>query len=118
MKQIESNNKIFEQGDIVWVNLSPTSGHEQRGKRPALVFSLPETQLIDGVMIVLPLTRTDSRRKLSIDINTEFVYGKILVDQPRTIDPLSKEREVKYIGKCPDNIFEQVDELFDKLFHK
>jgi len=28
-----------ERGDIVWLNFNPQSGHEQKGKRPAIVIS-------------------------------------------------------------------------------
>ena len=28
---------IPERGDIAWINLNPQSGHEQAGRRPALV---------------------------------------------------------------------------------
>ena len=33
---------IHERGDIVWINFDPQSGHEQKGKRPAIVLSPKE----------------------------------------------------------------------------
>jgi len=30
---------IPKRGDIVWTNFNPVAGHEQKGKRPALVLS-------------------------------------------------------------------------------
>ncbi len=30
---------VPERGDIVWINFTPQAGHEQAGKRPALVIS-------------------------------------------------------------------------------
>ena len=36
-------NYIPERGDIVWLNFDPQSGHEQKGKRPAIVLSPKET---------------------------------------------------------------------------
>ena len=33
---------IPERGDIVWINFDPQSGHEQKGKRPAIVLSPKE----------------------------------------------------------------------------
>jgi mRNA interferase MazF len=41
-------------GDIVWLDLNPTKGHEQQGHRPALVISEPMRTL----SIVVPLTST------------------------------------------------------------
>lgn len=118
MKKLTNGNKLYEQGDLVWINFSPTEGHEQRGRRPALVFSIADTQKIDGVMLVLPITSTKNYRSLSIKITTPDVYGKVLVDQVKTIDPSSEERDVEYIGQCPNDVFDAVDDLFDQLIHK
>jgi mRNA interferase MazF len=117
----EDGTTIYEQGDVVWVNFNPTSGHEQKGRRPALVFSIADTQVIDGLMMVLPITSTESKRILSVDINVpDFhgVYGKILVDQVRSIDPETRDRDVSFLCRCPEETFAKVDELFDRLIHK
>jgi mRNA interferase MazF len=36
---MKSGSYIPERGDIVWLNFNPQAGHEQRGKRPALILS-------------------------------------------------------------------------------
>jgi len=30
---------MVKQGDIIWLDFDPQTGHEQRGRRPALVVS-------------------------------------------------------------------------------
>jgi len=46
-------------GQIVWVNLSPTSGKEQAGHRPAVVISGPTyLEVVTDLAVVVPVTRT------------------------------------------------------------
>ena len=46
----------FKQGDIVYIDLDPTKGHEQAGKRPCLVISNNDYNKIMGLFIVCPIT--------------------------------------------------------------
>lgn len=76
-------------GDIVWANLSPTLGHEQRGHRPALVVS--ETALNHTLAIVVPLTSKDKGRRSSVRLTTsDGSVSVALVDQVRSIDVRSR----------------------------
>jgi mRNA interferase MazF len=36
---VKSKNYIPEKGDIIWLDFDPQAGHEQRGRRPAIVIS-------------------------------------------------------------------------------
>jgi mRNA interferase MazF len=45
-------------GDVVWVELDPTVGHEQAGRRPALVISEDRFNRVVGLAFVVPLTRS------------------------------------------------------------
>ena len=47
---------VPKQGDIVWVDFNPQSGHEQAGRRPALVLSATEYNRKVGLMLCCPLT--------------------------------------------------------------
>ena len=47
--------EILKQKDIVYANLNPTSGSEQRGKRPVVIIS-GEDFNVSGLFIVCPLT--------------------------------------------------------------
>jgi mRNA interferase MazF len=58
------------QGEVWFVDLNPTSGREQAGRRPALVISVD--QLGTGpsdLAIVLPLTRTERPNPLYVQID-------------------------------------------------
>ncbi len=75
---------IPRQGDIIKINFDPTLGHEQQGRRPALVVSNNSyNDFARGVAMVCPITnkdkgipihtKLDSRTKTSCVILTEQV---------------------------------------------
>ena len=45
---------IFEQGDIVYLDFDPQSGHEQKGRRPALVISNNLFNRVSSLTMVCP----------------------------------------------------------------
>jgi len=47
---------IPERGDIVWLNFNPSSGHEQKGKRPAVVISPKKYNEKIGLGLFCPIT--------------------------------------------------------------
>ncbi|MGB0931311.1 MAG: type II toxin-antitoxin system PemK/MazF family toxin [Chitinophagales bacterium] len=49
------NIYVPEKGDIVWLSFSPQSGHEQAGRRPALVLS-SKTYNQSGLALICPIT--------------------------------------------------------------
>ena len=72
---------VPEKGDFVAVTFDPQSGHEQKGRRPALVVSNTLFNERTGMAIVCPLTNTDRRFPFHVAIAddpsvTGFVKGK------------------------------------------
>jgi len=58
------------QGEVWFIDLEPTRGREQAGRRPAVAVSVD--QLGDGpseLVIVVPLTRTDHGQRLHVPID-------------------------------------------------
>ncbi len=45
------------QGDLVWLDFNPQSGHEQSGRRPAVVLSPTAYNKRLGLALVCPVTR-------------------------------------------------------------
>jgi mRNA interferase MazF len=77
-------------GAVVWVDFSPTVGHEQRGTRPALVVS--SSGYLDSVrdlVIVVPITSVDRGWPHHVPVRGEQVRlpgaGFAMTEQPRTI---------------------------------
>lgn len=101
---------IPNRGDIVWMNLSPTLGSEQKGKRPCYVHS-PKPYNRIGLVIISPITSKvkgyGGEVHLPISLKTK---GVILSDHIRTLD--WKIREVEFKENTPDDF---QNEVFTKL---
>ena len=47
---------IPKQGDIVYMDFNPTKGHEQKGKRPAMIISNDVFNINTKMAILCPIT--------------------------------------------------------------
>ena len=100
----------MERGDIFDVDLEPTTGREQRGRRPVIVVTTREFNHRNPP-IVCPITGGGefSRLKgftvslLGTGMKTD---GVILCSQPRMLD--IRARRSKRIERAPDNIIDEV----------
>ena len=94
-----------EEGSIVEVDVDDTRGHEQQGRRPALVVSVTPFQQAIGMAIVCPITThggtaTRPRDGLEIALPPGLpVKGVVLVHQVRTIDLSARNGRV--LALCP-----------------
>jgi mRNA interferase MazF len=76
---------VIAAGEILWVDLDPTVGHEQAGHRPVLVIS--EDEVNRSTAIVVPLTTSDRPRPASHALTTQDARPSIaLCNQVRTLD--------------------------------
>ncbi|KKU50174.1 MAG: transcriptional modulator of MazE/toxin MazF [Parcubacteria group bacterium GW2011_GWA1_47_10] len=99
-------NYIPERGDIVYTSFSPTKGHEQRGRRPALILSTHAYNLRSQLAIMCPVTSTIRNSLFEVIIETPKVKGVILSDHVRSMS--WKIRGVKFVSKCPADILHEV----------
>jgi mRNA interferase MazF len=72
-------------GDIVWLNFTPQSGHEQAGHRPALVLSPAAYNDKTGLMICCPMTTQIKGYPFEVLLEGAGV-GAILSDQVKSLD--------------------------------
>lgn len=95
------------QGDIIWINFSPQSGHEQMGRRPALVLSNNFFNQKTGLAIVCPITSKEKNYPLHVKINgCRKIEGYIMIEQVKSVDYTS--REARFIEKVPEEVLEEV----------
>ena len=74
-------------GDIVWVVFDPAYGHEQAGRRPALVLSLESYNAISSVILICPITRSQSGWPFLVAVDAgSGIEGSVIVDQIRAVD--------------------------------
>ena len=86
---------IPERGDIVWVNFNPQAGHEQAGRRPALVLSPSAYNARVGLAIMCPITNQIKGYPFEVVIPAGVgVSGAVLSDQVKSLDWRSRNAEL------------------------
>ena len=105
-----THSYIPQRGDFVWLTLDPTRGHEQKGRRPALVLSPIEYNAKAGLILVCPITSQVKGYPFEAPFLFKGVMNAILVDQIRSVD--WRERNISFIKKCEQSV---MSEVFQKL---
>lgn len=83
----KSPSFVPDRGDFVWVALSPTAGHEQAGRRPALVISPKAYNRKTGLCVLCPATRQAKGYPFEVEIGgVDGTSNVILSDQVRSVD--------------------------------
>jgi mRNA interferase MazF len=101
-----------QKGDFITVTFDPQSGHEQKGRRPALVVSNTLFNESTGLAIVCPITSTDRNYPFHVAIpDNPQVSGFVMVEQVKSID--FRARQTKKIGTAPEYLLAEVLSLFD-----
>jgi len=101
----------MERGDIYLVSLDPTSGHEQRGRRPVLVVSASAFNRLTKTPVVLPITRGGNFARtagfaVSLTGAGTKTTGVVRCDQPRVLDLGS--RNAHKLESVPASIMDEV----------
>jgi len=91
--------KAFSQGDIIWMDFNPQAGHEQAGRRPALVVSRSKFNATGALTMVCPITNTMSRRALRPELPSRSqTKGCILCDHARFVDLAARNAEFREVA--------------------
>ena len=89
-----------ERGDVVWISLSPQAGHEQAGRRPALVLSPGAYNGKVGLAILCPITSQVKGYPFEVRLPDELnIGGVILSDQVKSLD--WRARKAEFAGSLP-----------------
>ena len=98
---------VPERGDVVWINFNPQAGHEQAGKRPAVVLSPATYNGKVGLALLCPITNKIKGYPFEVSIPDKLdVSGVILSDQLRSLD--WRARNATFICKLPDDVIKEV----------
>jgi len=76
---------VPEAGDIVWINFSPQTGHEQAGHRPAVVLSPAVYNAKTSLMVCCPLTTQIKNYPFEVVIAGD-TPSAVLADQVKSLD--------------------------------
>lgn len=92
--------KVLDRGDVVWISMNPQAGHEQAGRRPALVLSPAAYNGKVGLAILCPITGQMKGYPFEVQLPKGLpVEGVILSDQAKNLD--WKARKAEFVCRLP-----------------
>lgn len=98
---------IPARGDVVWITFNPQAGHEQAGRRPAVVLSPSSYNGKVGLAILCPVTSQVKGYPFEVAIPPgSKLSGVILADQVKSLD--WRMRRAEFIGKMPQETMAEV----------
>jgi mRNA interferase MazF len=102
--------KVARQGEVWFIDLEPTRGREQAGRRPGVVVSVDQLGTgPSGLAIVVPLTSTDHSQRLHVPIDPpaggvrERSYA-----MPEMVRSISRERLIDHWGTLDDAALSEI----------
>lgn len=108
---------VPNRGDAIWIELNPQAGHEQAGRRPALVLSPAAYNGKVGLAILCPITNQIKGYPFEVLIPAGLkIKGAILSDQVKSLD--WKVRQAKLICKLPAATVEEALQKLTTLLSK
>jgi len=85
---------VPKRGDVVWLQFAPQSGHEQSGRRPALVLSPESYNRKIGMAIFCPITSQAKGYPFEMPLPSDLpISGVVLVDQIKSLDWKTRKAE-------------------------
>ena len=98
---------VPERGDVVWISFNPQAGHEQAGRRPAIVLSPKAYNRKVELAILCPVTSQVKGYPFEVRLPAEMsVKGVILSDQVKSLD--WRVRKAEFIEALPEEVIGEV----------
>ena len=114
---------IPKRGDLIVLNFNPQAGHEQAGRRNAIVLSPKEFNELTGFIVVCPITNQKKNYPFEVNLPEEGITladgypitGVILTDQVKSLDWAA--RNVKVL-KEHDQKDAKINEIINECLAK
>jgi mRNA interferase MazF len=102
---------VPDRGDLVWVSLDPQAGHEQAGRRPAVILSPRAYNAKSGLALLCPVTTQIKGYPFEVSLPAGCgIGGVVLADQVKSLD--WRARRAERADRLPT---ETVVEILGKL---
>ncbi len=96
---------VPERGDVVWLHFDPQAGHEQAGKRPALVISPAAYNGRVGLALLCPITSQKKGYPFEVALPAGLsIQGVVLADQIESLD--WQVRRAARVERVPPDVLE------------
>ncbi len=86
---------VPDEADIIWLNFTPQSGHEQAGRRPAVVLSPKAYNSRAGLVVCVPVTNQIKGYPFEVVLSGTDTTGAALADQVKSLDWQARQAERK-----------------------
>jgi mRNA interferase MazF len=96
---------VPDRGDAVWLQFNPQAGHEQAGRRPALVLSPAAYNGKVGLAVLCPITSHSKGYPFEVTITSRKLAGVVLADQVKSLDWQVCQAEL--IERVPDGVVQE-----------
>jgi len=107
---------VPRKGDWITLTFDPQAGHEQRGRRPAIVVSNHLFNRHTGLCIACPITSTRTEYPFHVAIpEAGDVSGYVMVEQVKSID--YRARKARRVGAAPPPVLAEVLSLLDACIY-
>jgi mRNA interferase MazF len=98
---------VPQRGDVVWITLDPQAGHEQAGRRPALVLSPAAYNGRVGLALMCPITNQAKGYPFEVPLPKGLsVTGVVGADQVKSLD--WRTRKAVRLGVVPEEVLAEV----------
>lgn len=102
-------NYVPDVGDLVWLTFAPQAGHEQRGRRPALILSPRPYNAKARLAIACPITSHAKGYPFEVPLPSDStVTGVVLADHVKNLD--WKARRAEFAATAPSEVLTDVRE--------
>ena len=98
---------VPERGDAIWINFNPQAGHEQAGRRPAIILSPQSYNGKVGLCLLCPITNKAKGYPFEVSIPAGLgATGVVLSDHAKSLD--WRVRNAEFIAQLPETVTNEV----------
>ena len=104
---MSTSSYIPDRGDLLWLDFDPQAGHEQAGRRPALVLSPSTYNRRARLALVCPITNQTKGYPFEVALPASSpVSGVVMADHLRSTDWFA--RRARFVTKAPASVLAEV----------
>lgn len=104
---VGSSSYAPRRGDVVWLTFNPQAGHEQAGRRPAVVLSPLSYNAKVGLALLCPITSQVKGYPFEVSLPDDLpVAGAVLADQLKSLD--WRARDAAFVCTLPTTVTREV----------
>lgn len=106
-----------KRGEVVWLTFTPQAGHEQAGRRPAVVLSPEAYNRKVGLALVCPITSHIKGYPFEVLLPSDLpVTGVALADQVKSLD--WKARQATFCATLPGAVIHEISNKLGVLIEE